>query len=79
MAPIIAEPPVQKHVQEDALKLYPVKVPLEHEADYNQDIKWHNAVGLFVLHIIGLYGVFVGMPSCRFTTFIFSNNKLLAP
>jgi hypothetical protein len=48
-------------------------IPDEKSADYNQDVKWHNVIAIFVVHLMALYGVVACAPVIKFTTLIFRN------
>jgi hypothetical protein len=48
-------------------------IPDEKSADYNQDVKWHNVIAIFVVHLMALYGVVACAPVIKFSTLIFRN------
>lgn len=62
-------PPLSK--SEDA-------IPDENSADYNQDVKWHNVIAIFVVHLMALYGIIACAPVIKFTTLIFRNYIFLS-
>jgi hypothetical protein len=75
MPPYSEAPPALSAVHENAPPLSKSEdtIPDEKSADYNQDVKWHNVIAIFVVHLMALYGVIACAPVIKFTTLIFSN------
>lgn len=46
-------------------------IPEEKSVDYNQDMKWHNVVAIFLVHVVFIYACVTAMPVIKLSTFVF--------
>lgn len=46
-------------------------IPDEKSVDYNQDMKWHNVVAIFLVHVVSIYAFLTVIPVLKFSTFVF--------